>query len=100
MVRRLHEVGLETQQQHVLLVQRPGLTHPLPILGQHLRRQSRQYLQGRNEGRLLLDDAMNGEIADRELEAHENSRCYAAGGTEIFTEGRSSIFWWKASSFG
>ena len=28
------------------------------------------------------------------------SRCYAGGGTEIFTDGRSSIFWWKASSFG
>ncbi len=28
------------------------------------------------------------------------SRYYAAGGTEIFTEGRSSIFWWNASSFG
>jgi hypothetical protein len=27
-------------------------------------------------------------------------RAYAAGGTETFTEGRSSIFWWKASSFG
>ena len=26
--------------------------------------------------------------------------CYAGGGTEIFTEGRSSIRWWKASSFG
>ena len=25
---------------------------------------------------------------------------YAGGGTEIFTDGRSSIFWWKASSFG
>jgi hypothetical protein len=27
-------------------------------------------------------------------------RFYAGGGTEIFTEGRSSIFWWNASSFG
>jgi len=26
--------------------------------------------------------------------------CYAVGGTEIFTDGRSSIFWWKASSLG
>jgi hypothetical protein len=25
---------------------------------------------------------------------------YAGGGTEILTEGRSSIFWWNASSFG
>ena len=25
---------------------------------------------------------------------------YAGGGTETFTDGRSSIFWWKASSFG
>ncbi len=25
---------------------------------------------------------------------------YAGGGTEIFTDGRSIIFWWKASSFG
>jgi hypothetical protein len=29
-----------------------------------------------------------------------NSDDYAAGGTEIFTEGRSSIFLLKASSFG
>jgi hypothetical protein len=25
---------------------------------------------------------------------------YAAGGTEILIEGRSSIFWWNLSSFG
>src|SRR4029079_14257329 len=99
-VRGLHYIGLEAQQQYVLLVQRFGLPHPCPVLGQPLGRQSRQHLQRRNERAFLLDDAMDGEVADGELQAHENSRCYAAGGTEIFTEGRSSIFWWKASSFG
>src|SRR5437899_3029673 len=29
-----------------------------------------------------------------------SDKYYAGGGTETFTDGRSSIFWWKASSFG
>ncbi|MCP1747854.1 hypothetical protein J2R73_009873 [Bradyrhizobium japonicum] len=76
-VRRLHHIGLEAQEQHVLLVQRLGLPHPCPVLGQHLGRQSRQHVQCRDERGLLLDDAMDGEIADRVFQAHENSRCTA-----------------------
>jgi len=100
MVRRLHHVGLEAQQQDVLVIQRLRFAHPCPVLGQHFARQPRQHLKRRDERGFLLDDTMDGEIADRVCEAHENSCDYAGGGTEIFTEGRSSIFWWKASSLG
>src|SRR6516162_2309554 len=36
----------------------------------------------------------------QELQIGGTSECQAGGGSEIFTEDRSSIFWWKASSFG
>ena len=100
-MRRLHDVGLEAQDQRVAVVDRAGLFHPRPVLRQQLRRQPGQHLQRRQEGGFLLDDAMDGEIADGEFQAHGIVPVnYAGGGTEIFTDGRSSIFWWKASSFG
>ncbi|MGY4232323.1 hypothetical protein ACVIIW_001270 [Bradyrhizobium sp. USDA 4449] len=69
-MRRLHDIGLEAEHQDVLLIQRACLPHPISVLGQHLGRQSRQHLQRRDERRLLLDDALNGEIADRIFQAH------------------------------
>jgi hypothetical protein len=77
-VRRLHDIGLEAQDQHVLVVERTGLLHPRPVLRQQLRRQARQHFQRRQEGGFLLDDAVNGEIADGELEAHAISRLISA----------------------
>jgi hypothetical protein len=69
-MRRFHHTGLETQDQHVVGVERAGLLHPRPVLGQDFRRQARQHLQRRQQGGFLFDDAVNGEIADGKLEAH------------------------------
>ena len=69
-MRCLHHIGLETQDQHVVVVERTGLLHPRPVLGQQLRRQARQHLKRRQEGRLLFDDAVDGEIADGKFQAH------------------------------
>ena len=69
-MRRLHHIGLETQDQHVVGVERAGLLHPRPVLRQQLRRQARQHLQRRQEGGFLFDDAMDGEIADDEFQIH------------------------------
>ena len=71
-MRRLHDVGLETQDQHVAGVERAGLLHPCPVFREQLRRQSGQHLQRRQEGGFLLDEAMDGEIADGEFQAHGN----------------------------
>ena len=91
-MRRLDDVGLEAQDQHVAVVDRAGLLHPRPVLRQQFRRQVGQHVQRRQEGGFLLDDAMDGEIADAEFQTHGNFLVTLAGGSEIFTEGRSSIF--------
>ena len=91
-MRRLHDIGLEAQHQHVIVVERARRAHPRAVLGQQFRRQARQHLQCRQERHLLLDDAMDREIADGEFQTHFRFPAYAGGGTEIFTEGRSSIF--------
>jgi hypothetical protein len=70
-MRRLHDVGLETQDQHVIGVDRAGLLHPGPVFGQQLRRQRGQHIQGRQERGFLLDDAMDGEVAGGEFQAHD-----------------------------
>jgi hypothetical protein len=69
-MRRLHDVGLKTQDQHVAGVDRAGLLHPWPVLGQHLRRQAGEQVQRRQEGGFLLDDAMDGEVADGKAFGH------------------------------
>ncbi len=92
-MRCLHDVRLEAQHQHVIAVERIGLPHPRPVLRQQLRRQRRKYLERGQERGFLLDDSMDGEIADIEFAAHDQALpIYAAGGAEIFTDGRSSIF--------
>jgi hypothetical protein len=68
-MRRLHDVGLETQDQHVGFVDRACPPHPRPVLGQQLRRQPRQHLQRWQERGFLLDDTMDDEIADGEFDA-------------------------------
>jgi hypothetical protein len=73
-MRRLHHIGLETQDQHVLRIQRGRLSHPRPVFRQQVRRQAGQHLQCRQEGGFLLDDAVDGEIADAQRETHGNSR--------------------------
>ena len=90
-MRRLHDVGLEAQDQYVTVVERLGCFIHAPVFREPFRRQAGQHLQRRQESGFLLDDAMNGEIADGEFEAHAIP-AYAGGGTEIFTDGRSSIF--------
>ena len=70
-VRRLHHIGLEAQDQHVLVVERAGLLHPRPVLRQHFRRQARQHFQRRQEGGFLFDNTVNGEVAGGEFEAHD-----------------------------
>jgi hypothetical protein len=70
MVRCLHDVGLETQDQHVVVVDRVGLSHPRPVLRQKLRRQPGQHVERRQEGGFLLDETVDGEVAERELETH------------------------------
>lgn len=90
-MRRLHDVGLEAQDQYVAVVERLGLLHPRPVFREPLRRQAGQQIQRRQESGFLLDDAMNGEIAGGEFEAHAIP-AYAGGGTETFTDGRCSIF--------
>jgi hypothetical protein len=67
-MRRLHDVGLETQDQHVFVVERSGLLHLRTVLGQKLRRQAGQHFQRRQESGFLLDDAMDGEVADAKLQ--------------------------------
>ena len=99
-MRRLHDIGLEAQDQNVIGVERARLPHPRPVLREQVRRQRRQQIQRRQERGFLLDDAMDGEIADGELETHDSFLPQAGGGTEILTEGRLSILSWKASSFG
>ncbi len=42
-----------------------------------LRRQAGQHLQRRQESGFLLDDAVNGEIADGEFQAHGNLLLWA-----------------------
>ena len=70
-MRRLHDVGLETQDQHVVVVDRTGLFHPRPVLREPFRRQAGQQVQRRQERGFLLDNAMNGEVAGSKFEAHE-----------------------------
>ena len=72
-MRRLHHIGLKTQDQHVLRIERGRLPHPRPVFRQQVRRQAGQHLQCRQEGGFLLDDAVDGETADGELKAHGNS---------------------------
>ena len=70
MMRRLHDVGLEAQDQYVVVVERVRAPHPRPVLCEPLRRKAGQQIQCRQECGFLLDDAMNGEIAGGEFEAH------------------------------
>ena len=70
-MRRLHHIGLEAEDQHVVVVERAGLLHPRPVLRQDFRRQARQHLQGRQEGGFLFDDTVDGEVADGEFQAHD-----------------------------
>jgi hypothetical protein len=73
-MRRLHDVGLKTQDQNVLAIERASRSHPLPIFGEQLSRQSGQQILRGQEGGFLLDDAMDDKIADAEFEAHVFSR--------------------------
>ncbi|WP_453975712.1 hypothetical protein [Bradyrhizobium elkanii] len=72
-MRRLHDIGLERQDQGVAVVERAGGLHPAAVLGEHVRRQSGQHVVRGQERRLLLDDAMNGEIAGGKLQPHGDS---------------------------
>ena len=100
-MRRLHHIGLEAHDERIGVVERAGRLQPLPVFGEHFGRKGRQHVMRLQELTFLLDDALDGEIADIELQAHfETSADYAAGGTDIFTDGRSSIFLLNASSFG
>src|SRR5258708_7952247 len=74
-MRRLHDIGLETQDQHVLRIDRPGFSHPRPGLRKQLRRERGQHIQGMEEGGFLLDHAMDAEIADGEFESHVDISC-------------------------
>ena len=69
-MRRLNDIGLKAQDQRVVGVDRASIAHPRPVLGQQVRRQSGKQVQRRQERGFLLDDAMNGEIAGGEFEAH------------------------------
>jgi hypothetical protein len=69
-VRRRHDVGVEAQDQHVVVVDRAGLFHPRLVLGEPLRRQAGQHIERGQERGLLLDDAVNGKIAGGELQTH------------------------------
>jgi hypothetical protein len=48
-MRRLYDVRLEAQDQHVIVVERMRGTHPRAVLGQDFRRQAGQHLQRRQE---------------------------------------------------
>ncbi len=63
-MRRLHDIGLETQDQHVVGVKCARALHPRSVLGQNVRRQCRQQVERRQERGFLFDDAMDGQIAD------------------------------------
>jgi hypothetical protein len=69
-VRCLHHIGLEAQDQHIVAVERAGLLHPGPVLRQDFRRQARQHFEGRQKGGFLFDDAVDGEVADCKFQAH------------------------------
>ena len=91
---------MEAQDQHVIGVDRTRLLHPRPVLREQVRRQPGEQILRRQEGGILLDEAMDGEVADGEFKTHDGSLPQAGGGTEILTKGRLSIRSWNASSFG
>ena len=59
-MRRLHHIGLEAEDQNVLVVERAGLLHPAAIFGQQFRRQTGHHFQRREETGFLFDDAVDG----------------------------------------
>ena len=69
-VRRPHDVGLEAQDQHVVVIDRAGLFHPRLVLSEPLRRECRQHVERGQERGFLLDDAVNAEIAGGQFETH------------------------------
>ena len=63
-MRRAHDIGLECEDEHVVGIDGAGLLQPWPVPGQRLRRQARQHVERGQERGFLLDDAMDGEVAD------------------------------------
>ncbi len=69
-VRGTNDIGLKAQDQRVGGVDRPRIAQPLPVLGQEVGSQSGKHIMHRQERGLLLDEAVNGEVAGGEFEAH------------------------------
>ena len=71
MMWRLHDVGLEAQDERVGVVERTGLLHPSAIFGEHVRRQIWQHVLRLQERGFLLDDAMDREVTDGKFQFHD-----------------------------
>jgi len=65
-----NDIGLKAQDQRVGGVDRPRIAEPVPVLGQEVGSQSGKQIMHRQERGLLLDEAVNGEVAGGEFEAH------------------------------
>src|SRR6266516_4230782 len=99
-MRRLHHIGLKTQDHHVLRIERDRLPHPRRFSA------SRSGVRPgsiSSAGRKVVSCSMMRWMVRSpmvSLRLMATPADYAGGGTEILTEGRVSIFSWKASSFG
>ena len=62
-MRGLHDVALDAQDQPVFGIEKSGLQPP-PVLLEQLAGHGREKLPRREERRLLLDNAVNGDVAD------------------------------------
>ncbi len=73
MMRRAHDIGLETEDQPVILTK--GFRRkPAAILLEHFRRESGKHVKRRQKRPLQLNDAMNADVADALGFVHRNSR--------------------------
>ena len=69
MMRRAHDIGLETEDQPVILTKGFG-RKPVAILLEHFRRESRKHVKRRQKRPLQLNDAMNADVADAQELVH------------------------------
>jgi hypothetical protein len=69
-VRDTNDIGLKAQDQRVGRVDRPRIAQPLPVLSREVGSQSGEHIMHRPERGLLLDEAVNGEVAGGEFEAY------------------------------
>ncbi len=65
-----NDIGLEAEDQSILLIQRPGRQHPAPVFAEHLGRETGQERAGRADGALEFDDMIDPNLAEVETRSH------------------------------